>query len=918
MRVSNLRNLKTNRARLNAHIMLTECSLGSVVFCLFLLLLTSCGNSKHRLVIGVSQCSEDNWRDKMNSEMLSAAYAEGNVELRIVSADDNSEVQKKQIEQFIDDGVDLLLVAPNQTQSISTVLARASERHIPVIYVDRKAEDESYTAFIGADNREAGRVVGRFLAQQIGGRGQVVVFQGLRGSSPTIEREEGLMEALKDFPEIELVNGGYTKWTSASAKSTIEKFINEHPDMHPDAIFGHNDRIAIEAKEAYLRRGMTPVCAGVDALPTADGGLRMVESGLLDASYLYPTRGDLIIKLAMKVLQGQDFDRDTYLSSTLITDDNASAVLTQVDDMQQMQQRITTMNSQIDGFLTQINNQRLLLFMAVLIVALIIFIVVMVFRMEMMKRQRVVQEANERLRFFTNVSHEFRTPLTLIADPLQRIAANAQLSTDDSHLLSLARRQVEVMLNLVNQILDLRKLQNGKMTINVQNTDLSSAMRLWADGFIPYAQSKGVDINLSLPQQLIVNVDSGKLERVVCNLLSNALKYSPKGTAVELSLTSDQQNVSITVSDKGHGMPSSEVNRIFERFYQTSSSVSGTGIGLALVKELVTLMHGTVSVQSEQGQGTTFVVAVPMMDESTVTDTSTDVVNDMVTYSSDGYEVGDAEPIREADEEAKVVLVVDDNADVRSYLRTVLQQADYRVIDAEDGTQGLKMAIEQVPDIIVTDVMMPVMNGHELCQALKNNTATSHVPILMLTAQAMEEQRVSAYEVGADSYISKPFSSRVLLARIANLLSNRQLLRDIFCLQQPQRGKADQGETASLSPSHLSNSSQSLPQDPSREEIFLNSFREQVEQHLTEGDFSVETLASNLCLSRVQMYRKIKALTGRNPVELIREARLLKADSLLSTGRYTASEVAYMVGFSSPSYFSKCYKEHFGHSPSDS
>ncbi len=879
-----------------------------IVSCLALLLFTACGNTGTRYVIGVSQCSDDNWREKMNDEMLSSVYAEGDITLDIVSAGDNNELQKMQIAEFVEKNVDLIIVAPNQAMPISSELQKAKEKGIPVICVDRKAEEFVYDAFIGADNVNAGRSVGQFLASRLHGKGVIVEFEGLAGSSPAAERNKGFLEALKDTPGIKVINGGNTDWTTEGAERTIETFIRQHPDVRPDAIFGHNDRIAVTAKKLYQKHGIDVIAVGVDALPNRDGGLQKVASGELEASYLYPTRGDLIIDLAKRILNGEKVEKDTYLSSALITHDNAEAVLAQTDDMLQMQRRISTLNSQIDGFLRQINIQRTIFILSFVIVFLVIFITVYVFREELAKRKRIEAETNERLRFFTNVSHEFRTPLTLIADPLDRIDRSKELSGNNAQLLSLAKRQVDIMLRLVSDFLDLRKLQDKKMTLNLKEVDIAEAFRHWIEGFKPMAETKGVGIRLSAPQQLIVTTDTGKLERIGYNLLSNALKYSPPSTIIEVSLTSDSNQFVLTVSDQGKGMTEEEVSRVFIRFYQTSSAVSGTGIGLAFVKELVDMMGGSIDIKSSLGKGTSFKVAIP-----TAIQKVSEEKQEKYMFV-DPAEVKSDDVTGSGEETDTLVLVVDDNADVRTYLRDTIQQAGYKVIEASDGASGLQSATENVPDIVVSDVMMPVMDGHEMCRRLKSQTATSHIPVLMLTAQVMDDQRTEGYDAGVDAYITKPFSSHVLLSRLKNLLKNRMLLKVVFSGEGKSNKEMPVSEQAeTISRERISDNSGSV----SMENAFLTSFREQVEQHMIETDFTVETLASNLNLSRVQMYRKIKALTGQNPVELIREARLLRADKMLQTGSYTISEVAYSVGFSSPSYFTKCYKQQFGHTPGE-
>lgn len=825
-------------------------------------------------------------------EMRAAAYSEGNVSLKIVSAKDNSNVQKEQIQAFIDEGVDLLVVAPNQYNSITTVLDKAYDKGIPVILIDRKADSPKYTAFIGTDNYEIGRTIGSYMAGKLGGKGIVLEIKGLNSSSPAVERHRGFADAIAAFPGISTVDGGDTDWTEESAITVTEAFAGRNPGFKADAVFGHNDRIASGARKILGDDG--GIYVGVDALPSDDGGVKMVIDGKLDATYIYPTRGDLVVALAMQVLNNEPFEKDTYLSSALITSDNAAIMLTQMDEVRDMQDRIMGINSQIDVFLKQYNTQRLLLIMSVIVVLLILFLAAYIYRNELRRHNRAVAEANERLRFFTNVSHEIRTPLTLIADPLARISETETLSGKGRKMLELVNRQVEVLLNLVSQILDIRKIQNQKMSVSMAETDIAACVRRCCESFIPHASARGIGVKTYIPEHLRVMTDEGKIERIAYNLVSNAIKYSPEGCCIGITLASDKSegSFSISVSDQGKGIKPKDLKKIFQRFYQVTDSVSGTGIGLALVQDMVKLMKGDIKVESEPGK-TEFKVILP----SEIIGCEDTAVHENIVLESSA-------PRRTAVYNAldgEQVLVVDDNADVRSYLHDLLGDAGYGVLEAANGTEAMQTATENIPDIVISDVMMPGTNGHALCQKLKEQTVTSHIPVILITASAMEEDRAKGYESGADAYISKPFTSRIILSRIRNLIDGRKHLKDIFSYTVQAQEPAPQTENI-------------LPQ---AENKFVSLFRQKVEEKMCESNFSVETLAAELNMSRVQLYRKIKALTGQNPVELVRDARLAKADWLLKNEGANVSEAAYSVGFSSPSYFIKCYKERYGKTPKE-
>ncbi len=879
-----------------------------------IVLLSACSGGSKSYVVGVSQCSEDSWREKMNLELRSAAYAKGNVRIRFATASDNSELQKHQIEEFVQEGVDLLIVAPNQANSISSALDEAYDKGVHVMLVDRQNNSQKFTAFVGADNREIGRAMGHHLAKLMQRHGTVLEMQGLEGSSPAELRHEGFCEAMASYPDIQVIDGGHTDWTSQQSLRVVRAFLQAHTKQTFDAVFGHNDRIALSCLTAFEEAGRAkPLCVGIDGLLTPDGGVSLVKDGRFNASYIYPTRGDVVMDLAMQVLQGDTIPRYTWLTSTMVTPENASLMYQQMDELRQMQLRMSELNGKIDFYLLMSNTQHTMLLLVLLVAVLVIVLIIFVFHTKLRKRQMAAQQERERLRFFTNVSHEFRTPLTLIADPLDRVARSGELSAENSRLLQLAKRQSDVMLNLVGQILDLRKIQNNKMRLQPQHADIAQLVSQWVEGFRPMAEAHEVAVSLLAPTQLNAVTDPDKLERITYNLISNAMKYAPRGSLVEITLSTAGDRFTLSVKDQGRGMTRQETAHVFERFYQSPSAASGTGIGLSLVKELVELMKGTISVESEPEKGTRFEVSLPV--QTAVTALPQEERESIAPAASAASHAAVDAP----QSDAPLVLVVDDNADVRAYLCSLLRQEAYRVAEAADGAEGLRLATDTVPDVVISDVMMPILDGHELCQRLKTQTATSHVPVIMLTAQAMDEQRASGYDWGADAYITKPFSSRVLLSRVQNLLKNRCLLKMAFSVTPVSTMETREAREATpqKAPRATQQEASQEVHEETREELFLAAFRKQVEAHLADSEFSVETLAQALNLSRVQMYRKVKALTGNTPVELIREARLQRADELLHLHRYTVSEVAYQVGFSSPSYFTKCYKEQFGHTPGE-
>ena len=719
------------------------------ILCLIALIavFSSCSKREKTYRIAVSQCSEDIWRDKLNNELKIGTYFHDNVELLFASADDSDEKQIEQIHQFINDGIDLLIVAPNQVATVSPAIDEVFDKGIPVIVFDRKTNSQKYTAYIGADNFEMGRLMGEYIATRLKGKGRVLEIMGLKGSSPAIERHNGFVSALKAYPGITLVASLQGDWTEESAVKAIKDYQGDLSDL--DFVFGQNDRMAVGASKVLLNSSSpyssSPLFCGIDGLPGEGNGIACVRDSLLESSYIYPTHGDEVLQLAMNILEGKPYQKDNPLMASLVTRDNANVLLLQNEEMVRQGNNLDQLHQRSDAYLQQLGNQRIVLILAAAFIFLLLNLLVIIYRYHLQKA-RIQEERTkmerEQLDFYTQVSHELRTPLTLIEGPLAQLAETKDLqeaSAETSSLFAIIQRNTHQLTQLINKML------------NVQAT-----------GSID-------DLNAS--QQ-----DAAPIESL------------EKTAETEDSLTDDMSTV----------------------------------------------------------------------------------------------------------------LIVDDNADIRAYLRTILHDK-YQVNEAADGQQGLAIANEIVPDLIVSDVMMPVMNGLEFCQRVKSGTATSHIPVILLTARALSRHQIEGYESGADAYITKPFSADLLLARISNLLKSRLVLKNLFSTE----ANNDDEET------------NEVPQIVLKEDAFLVKFRDFIEQNLSDSDLSVETVGAELGLSRVQLYRKVKALTGHSPVELLRTDRLQKGRELLQTTDKNVSEVAYEVGFTAPSYFTKCFKDEFGISPSD-
>ena len=866
---------------------------------IFTLLFSACSdNNVKKYVIGVSQCSEDIWRDKLNNELVMSTYQHDNVTLKFASANDNDRLQKQQIEQFIKEGVNLLIVSPNQIHTISSVIDKAYDAGIPVILFDRKTDSKKYTAFIGADNYEAGYEIGNFIGQQLDGKGNIAEICGLQASSPAIERNRGFMDALKDYSGIKVIARKHGDWVKESGVMAMDSVLSQTKEPI-QYVFAQNDRMALGALQSIKKHKVKGIrIVGIDALPVPGGGMENVRDGNLEASYIYPTRGDSVMQLALNILEKKPYKRDNYLKGALVTKANANVLLMQNEEMNKQTARLNALHGKVDTYLVQYNHQKMYIVLFSIILFLLIGIMVYIYRTILMKR-RIEEDANKaKLQFFTNISHELRTPLTLIADPVNYIMHDDNLNSQQRSMLQIVQRNVLVLTQLVSEILDFRKVQNGKMELRLSDFNLAESMKQWIMLFSASAQKKHITISMDAPDTIMLRADQDKIERICYNLLSNALKYTSEGGEITLTAKEENGRVMISVADNGCGISSDELPYIFDRFYQAKNAGRGTGIGLAIVKAFTELHHGEVSATSVEGKGSTFTIHIPVRQKGEVTNQPTEKIEQLVEPSSAQEVPNQARHIDELIQPYQTdkpeVLIIDDNIDIRTYLRSVLSEK-YNVSEAADGKAGLELARKIVPDIVLSDIMMPVMDGLAFCQQLKTDKAISHIPVILLTARSLDEQRAEGYEHGADAYLSKPFSLRLLFSRIDNLIQSRKKLSKLF-------SNSDENDAFEK----LSNET---------DKTFAAQLRKIIQDNLSDNEFNVERIGDEIGLSRVQLYRKVKALTGYSPVEMLRKARLTRARHLLRTTEKTVSEVAYAVGFSTPSYFSKCYKDEFGESP---
>lgn len=713
-----------------------------IILYVILLLLVFVSCSDRRTVIGVSQCSDDLWRQKVNREIKIGQYQYKNVDVVFASADNNGQRQARQIDSLVKAKVDLLVVAPSDVKTVAPAIERAYRAGIPVILYDRMIESTHYTAYIGTDNVAIGREVADYLAHQLQGRGMVVEITGERGSTPVADRHRGFMQGMKAFPQIQVVTLE-GDWNLAGAKKLMRQYMDAGKPV--DAVFGHNDAEAWGAQQAAKEKNREKqmLFVGIDGLPGENQGVDLVAKGVMTASYIYPTKGEAIVPLAMNILQGKPYKRMNYFQSALVTAENAKLIDMQYKEIEGQTADLNTIYSSINEYMKMYRWQKII---NILAVAVVVLLLIMIFYRRKVRREKEKlneqrkQMADDKIAFFTNVSHQLRTPLTLVSGPLNRLMQADNYTEEQKMLLQVVLRNVGQLETLTADVLNFKE-----------------------------------------------QVD--------------AMNQASADEACEKELS---QHV---LRDSRHQM----------------------------------LLQQDV-------------------------------------------------------EELSTILIVDDNEDIRSYLR-VLLAGQYYVIEASDGQNGLRLAKESVPDLIVSDVMMPVMDGLTFCSKIKEDEVTSHIPVILLTARSEESQRIEGYEHGADAYITKPFSDHLLLVRISNLLQARR---------QRKNDEAKQMLSA-----------EDIQTDEPGERMFLERFKKAAKSHIGDANLRMDDLGSELSLSKVQMYRKVKALTGKTPAEVLREMRMQKAYSLLKQTDKTISEVAAEVGFAIPGYFSACFKKQFGINPTE-
>ena len=914
-----------------------------------LALLAGCGPPAARAPayrIGFSQCSTKGpWRQAMLAGMERELSFHPEVQLRLLNADDNSARQRRQIKELLAGGIDLLIVSPYEEEPVTPAVEEAVARGVPVVLLDRRTATPRFTAYVGGNNLEVGQTAARYAARLLHERGEVVEVLGGAGSSATTERHQGFVQELGAHPGLRLVGQVTGDWRHASLQPALTALLRAHPGV--GLVFAHNDAMGWGAREVCQQLGLAQrmKIIGVDGLAGKGEGIDLVQRRVLNASVLYSPGGDEAIRTALQILHRQPFKRENTLGTIVIDSTNVLTMQQQTEKMDSQQADILRQQGLLQTLRATFSSQQSILYglLASLLGALVLggVAVQSARRNRQVNRQLAVQNAandainqqlvrqNEeirtqglqlealarqaradteaKLRFFTNFSHELRTPLTLILGPVEELLTGSpDLSAAQRHDLGLVRRNTQRLLQLVNQLLDFRKIEVGKMAVRASEGDLVAFVREILDAFEKPAQLRDIRLRLVAAEPVLRGwFDGNILDKVFFNLLSNALKFTPDHGQITVSLQAADggRSLRVSVADTGRGISSEDRAHVFEWFYQGDAGAvaKGSGMGLALAQGLVRLHRGQLTFSSQPGQGSTFVVELPRELPAALRATGPVVPS---AFALDEPEplpgTGPPEldsPAAEAPGET-LVLVIEDNPEVNDFLARKLRTA-FRVETAADGHTGFRLATELIPDLVVCDVMMPGLSGLEVVARLKDDWRTSHVPVVLLTARNAAEQQVEGVQAGADLYLTKPFNPTFLLESVRTLLANRE------------RERAHYRRALAV------DAAPGAPAGPGPDRQFLANLTAIVEARLTQTDLSVEDVARHLGISRMQLYRKAKAVLGTGVTDFIQGIRLTKARELLLGDALTVAEVAYELGFSSPSYFSTSFRARYQVSPSE-
>jgi signal transduction histidine kinase/DNA-binding response OmpR family regulator len=884
--------------------------------------LSACSDTPSKTyVIGFSQCNMvDSWRKNMVESMEREVSFYPEMSFMLKDANGDNEKQIQQIQGFIDNKVDLLIASPFESAALTPIIEKAYKAEIPVILIDRRIESDNFTTFIGADNYQVGQNAAIYANTFLKGHGAILEMGVSPNAYPSIGRHTGFEDIIEKFPDIKLYE---TLWTAEKRLDTLTAILKRYPNI--DLIFAHTDRLAYDAFQVCetLKRSKKIKIIGVDGLAGDNEGLDLVNKGKINATILYPTGGEEAIKIAVKILKKQPFDKENSLFSTVINRDNVGMMLAQLKKLKAQQNDIDRQALKIKDLDKTYSTQRnRLYFISILLLCVVLSGAILFYlfkekqvsnrilseqnqailiqkneilaqKNEIEKVSLIAQQATEeKLRFYAYISHEFKTPLSLILTPTEDMLNRKAYDTKDTRFtFQFIYKNANRLLRLVDQFLELRKIDMGKMVLEVQQNDIVAFTKDIVSDFTLKAKSKNIDLQFVCPfETLPFWFDSEKLDKVLFNIISNAFKYTPQNGLIHIMLLRSGDNIEIIIADSGAGMTVEEKEHAFDLFYRGNQKATlSSGLGLALSQEFVHLHQGNIILTSEKDKGTTFKITLPFVEWESPTLSQTGT---MMPHFNHIVEI-DNKPEAPPQYLSNTLVLIEDNPDLSQFLTHKLGK-NYHIVRTETAENGLELILEHIPDVIISDVMLPNMSGFALTQKVKNDFRTSHIPVILLTAKGQVENQIEGTKAGADIYIAKPFNQQLLEENIRTLIDNRDKMRRRF-----------------------SNEITNTNQVPKGERKFLLEFETIIEKHIKDGDLSLEKISHEMGISRVQLFRKISALTGKSVLDYITEFKVQKAKTLLKDTNKTIAEIAYELGFNTPSYFTTFFKQKTHQTPRD-
>lgn len=895
--------------------------LKSIIFKLFLIflisLLSGCDNDVNpdKLKIGFSQgVGHHPYRVAMNHSMKIQASLHPEIDLTITKAEGSVKKQISDIQKMIDDQSDVIIISPIDSKSIVKITEKAFNKGIPVILLDRKNDSEKYTTYIGADNTEIGREAAKYIISDPEPDKKIIEIKGDDNASPSLERSAGFQEVIKSQPNAHLLKT-FIGFPPEEFKELLKTLPNQNL-----FVFAFNDELALQAWQVARDLGVENKIKfiGVDGLNIKDGGIQAVMDGKLNATLLYPSGGAEAIETAVKIHEGNNISKRIELGTTIIDRFNAEIMKNQLDRIQGQQNTIEEQLIAIQKTTKLYSSQTTLLRWSIALLTMMLcsiaYCIYLIYTIKYKNKQLTLtnekitiqrnqieniaeelKSSNEvRVNFFTGISHEFKTPITLIMSSVESLK---DVLKGSSYELEMINKNSNRLLRLIDNLLDFRKTETRSFNLRVSQTNIYDfSYGIYRD-FESEARKRNIKFELqSNNKNQDVFIDRNLMDKVYFNLLSNAFKFTPDNGKIEVSITEKGNQIFIHFKDNGIGIPEDELQNVFQPYFKGSNNrKNSSGIGLHLSKEFVELHLGKIEVISFQG--TEFIITLFKGNKHFNEDQiikEPELVEAALLDQSDYLTIEPEITNRTNSEECHyTLLLIEDNRDMSQFLKNKLHN-DFEII-LSDGTDAIDKALNIVPDIIICDVNLPDKNGFEICEILKNDLRTSHIPTIILTAMDNKESYLQGLKAGVDLYLTKPFNYPILIQSIKSLLYNREKLR-YYYLNNINRISTNKSFG-------------------NLEQQFVSDLNKHITENLDNPNFSVEHLAESLHVSRVQLYRKVKAMFSENISDYINNIRLEHARTMLQDTTLTISEIAYKNGFSSPNYFSTVFKNKYGVPP---